>query len=118
MQLALDSKTNDLILAPGGGVERVDQGRFIVQLVQNKLKTILGEWLLDPSKGWLNKDSFEKHVDLFAIEMKTRKIILSVDGVKEITSMDLELTKDRVLLLSFAAKTIYGTIDLTVPWSN
>ena len=55
--------------------------------------------------------------DLFDIEMRARVIILGVDGVQEITSMELALVS-RVLTLTFVAKTTYGEISLTVPWSK
>ena len=116
MQLALDQTSNDLILKAGAGVERVSEGRFIVQLVRSKLQTQLGEWLLDPTKGWLNFDDYTRQPDLFDIENRARKIILGTDGVKEITAMELDLTQ-RVLTLTFSAETTYGVIDLTVPWT-
>ena len=116
MQLAL-TQNQDLILNPAGGVVRVTDGRYVVQLVQNRLNCILGEWLLDPRVGWLNQDDYEKGYDLFSIELRARAIILSTPNVKEITSLSTEVVK-RILYLTFTAKTTFGTIDLTVPWSK
>ena len=117
MQLALDEVDNDLILKAGGGVERVDSGRYTVQLVKNRLLTALGEWLLDPRIGWLSISDYEKNPDLFDIELRARQIILSTPDVKAIEEMNLEL-KDRKLFLTFQATTTFGLIDLTVPWGN
>ena len=115
MQLALDRSTNDLILDAGGGVVRVSDGRYLVQAVRSKLQTSLGEWLLDPTKGWLNLNDYEKNYDLFGIETRARTIILGTDGVQEITDMDLTVSQ-RKLTLTFTATSIYGKIDLTVSW--
>ncbi|MCK5017065.1 MAG: hypothetical protein KAS32_08330 [Candidatus Peribacteraceae bacterium] len=117
MQLALDPDTNDLILADGGGVERVTDGRYTVQLVKNRLNTILGEWLLDPRIGWLNTTDFEKNYDLFDIELRARTIITSTPNVKEVDSINLEVT-NRILYLTFTAKTTFGIVELTIPWGN
>lgn len=103
-------------LTTGNGLERVSDGRYIVQLVQSRLRTVLNEWLLDPNIGWLNNKDFEKHYDLFNIELRARSIITSTPNVKEILNMDLQVT-NRVLYLTFTAKTTFGTVDLTVPWS-
>ena len=116
IQLALHQSTNDLILKAGGGVERVTDGRYVVQSVRSKLQTQLGEWVLDPSKGWLNFDDFSKQYDLFNIETRARRIILGTTGVKEILEINTFLTK-RVLTLQFTATTEYGEINLSVPWS-
>lgn len=116
VQIALDEATNDIIKVEGGGIARVTDGRYTVQLVKNKLLTLLGEWVLDPSKGWLNFSDYKKNPDLFDIELRAREVILSVRGVQKIDTIGLELSK-RVLTLTFTATTIYGGIDLTIPWS-
>lgn len=116
IQMALDPATNDLIEVEGGGIARVSGGRYTVQLVRSKLLTSLGEWRLDPRKGWINFDDYVRNPDLFDIEMRVRAIILGTKGVQKIDSMNLSLEK-RVLTLKFTATTIYGGINLTVPWS-
>lgn len=115
-QMALGYETNDLIKVVGGGIARVDKGRFVVQLVKNKLLTTLGEWLLDPRKGWINLDDFRRNPDLFDIEIRVRNIILSVNGVQRIDTLNLDLS-NRKLNLTFTATTIYGGIELDIPWS-
>jgi len=116
IQIALDPATNDIVKLDSGGIARVKEGQYTVQLVKNRLKTQLGEWLLDPTVGWLNFDVFERNPDLFNIELKARQIILSTHGVQAIESLSTELVS-RTLLLSFVATTIYGGIEVTIPWS-
>ena len=113
--LALDKTTGDLILQDGGGVARVDDGRFVVQQVQSKLRTGLTEWILDPSIGWLSLSDFERGFDRFNIETRARKIILSTQGVLVVDSLSATY-EARKLTIQFTARTIYGEISLTVPW--
>lgn len=115
-QIALDAATNDIIKLEGGGIARVVDGRYTVQLVRSKLLTVLSEWRLDTRKGWVNLSYFKRSPDLFDIEMRARNIILSVKGVQKIDTLSISITK-RVLTLSFTATTIYGGINLTIPWS-
>ncbi len=115
MHLALDKTTGDLIKKAGGGVERVSEGRFIVQQVQSKLRTWLGEWALDPTLGWVNHEDFEKNYNQSDIERRAREIILETQGVISINSLTTTYSA-RKLTIQFTASTTYGTIDLTVPW--
>ena len=116
MYLALDRKTGDLILPASGGIERVTDGRFIVQQVQCKLRTLLGEWIPDKSIGWLALEDFEKDYNTFEIEKRARTIILETQGVLIINNLKSTYIQ-RKLLITFNATTVYGDIDLTVPWS-
>ena len=113
--LALDQTTGDLIKRDGGGVERVSDGRFVVQQVQSRLRTWLEEWPLDPKLGWLTITDFEKNYNAADIERRARVIILSTQGVLSIISLSSTYSQ-RVLTVQFKALTIYGEIDLTVPW--
>lgn len=113
--LALSETTGDMILPNGGGVSRVSEGRFVVQQVRSKLRTFLGEWALDASVGWLTYTDFEKNWQEFRIEDRARRIILGTDGVTSIDSLTSTYF-DRKLEITFTARTIYGTINLTVPW--
>jgi len=117
MQLALDNDTHDLILKDGGGVERVTDGRYVVQLVKSRLLTGFGEWLLNPSLGWIDLSDYKKNPDLFHIELKARQIILSTPNVNTIDEFTMVLSK-RILNISFKATTVFGVIDLTIPWGG
>lgn len=117
MQLALDKVTGDLIKPESGGVARTEEGRFVVQQVRSRLRTQLGEWVLDRSVGWLSVSDFEKGYDAFSIESRARAIILSTEGVLGITQLSTSYA-NRVFTLTFSAKTIYGVIDLTIPWGE
>lgn len=117
MHLALDKTTSDFIKMDGGGISRVTDGRFVVQQVQSKLRTWLGEWLLDRSVGWLSTEDFERSPDQYNIERRARQIILGTQGVLSIERLTSSYSK-RVLTLDFRAQTTYGAIDLTIPWSN
>lgn len=117
MHLALNKATNDLYKPEGGGVTRVRRGRFVVQQVQSKLKTLLSEWILDRSIGWVGLKDFKKGYKKYLLEDRARLIILNTQGVESIISLSSEYS-NRVLTLSFKAQTIYGEIDLTVPWDN
>ena len=116
MQLALDEKTNDLILKEGGGVDRVRDGRYSIQQVRSALQTTLGEYYPNLDVGWLHLSDFSKNPDLYGIENRARERILGTQGVSSILSIDLSRT-GRAYLLTFTAKTEYGDIDLSVPWS-
>tara|TARA_R110002096_G_scaffold279809_2_gene474024 strand:- start:587 stop:946 length:360 start_codon:yes stop_codon:yes gene_type:complete len=115
-QIALDTALHDIIKVDGGGIVRTIDGRYTTQLVKCKLLTLLGEWRLDTTKGWINYNDYKRNPDLFGIELKAREVILSCKGVQKIDSLTLELSK-RILTVSFQATTIYGGIDLTIPWS-
>lgn len=114
-QLALGKCTNDLIIDPAGGIFRVCDGRFVIQQVQSKLNTVLGEWVLDRRIGFINQEDFEKNFDLFSIESRMVEIILGTKGVLSVEDIDTSF-KNRVLTLNFKARTIYGLIDTEVPW--
>ena len=115
MQLALDSTTHDLMKPAGGGVSRVTEGRYTVQLVKCKLLTKLGEWALNTSLGWVAYDDYDRNYDLFDLELRATEIILSCVGVQSVDTINLSVN-DRILTISFTATTIYGEIDVTIPW--
>lgn len=116
MQLALDESNNDLIKLPSGGVARVDKGRYTIQLVRCKLQTMLGEWALDESLGFINlENDLTRNYNLFDLELRANTIILGCVGVKSVIDIKLVVVK-RKLTLTFSADTIYGIIDLTIEW--
>ena len=117
IQMALSRPSNDLILKAGGGIERVDEGRYVVQNVRSRLRTKLGEWLLDSTIGWINEEDLSHQYSVFDIEVRARQIIQSTAGVLTVLSISSSF-EDRILSISFTAETIYGFIDLEVPWTG
>lgn len=117
MHLALNKATGDLYKPEGGGVTRVDQGRFVVQQVQCKLRTIFREWILDRTVGFVGMDDFKRNYSIFELEDRAKKIILGTQGVEEIITFTSDYSQ-RILTLTFSARTIYGVINLTIPWDN
>ncbi len=113
--LAIDKGTHDIIFPEGGGVSRVDAGRFVVQQVKCKLLSWLGEWVLDPRVGWLAPEDFEKNYDAYDIEDRARQIMLNTDNVQSVNFIKLTY-KSRKLLMEAEMQTSYGVINLTVPW--
>ena len=117
MQLALDKATNDLYLEDGK-LKRVDKGRFVVQQVESKLKTLLGEWVLDRTVGYIDlEEDLIHNPDLFDLEFRLQEIVTKTKGVLSLDFIDLKIV-DRQLTIDFKAKTIYGEIDTTVPWTE
>jgi len=115
--LALDKATGDLIKKNGGGVTRVSEGRFVVQQIQSKLRTFLGEWVLDEKVGWLNFSDYEKGFNQGDIEKRAREIILSTQDVISIDTFE-SFYSNRKFTISFSASTTYGSVDLTIPWGD
>ena len=114
MQLALDRNNNDLIFN-SEGVDRIDKGRYTVQLVRNRLRVWVGEYKLNPTIGFLNEQDFIKDFKIYDIEAKAREIILTTKGVKDITKMSSTL-EGRRLSINFKARTAYGEIEDALDW--
>ncbi len=114
LQLALDSATDDLVKLEGGGYLRVKDRDYTIQSVRTRLRTNLGDWLLDLKYGWLSLEKdYVRNPDIYGIEVKARNIILQTQGVQGIVSLESRLEK-RTLYLTFTALTIYGNISLVI----
>jgi len=124
LYLALNRATHDIYrptaedIANGAtpGATRCDKGRYTVQQCKCRLLTALGEYLLDPRLGFLNREDFIKNYDQFGIEARARNIILSTYGVKSIITMR-SIVLNREMTIQFKANTIFGEIELEVPWT-
>ena len=117
MYIAIDKYTHDMFKVAGEGIQRVSDGRFVVQQAQCKLRTMFGEWVLDRSIGFLGLEDMGKQYDLFDIELRVIEIVSGIQGVKTVYDVTLDLTR-RTLLINFKAITTYGIIDTKVPWKN
>ena len=98
------------------GIVRVDRGRYTVQQCKCRLLTSLGEYELDPRLGFLNITDFRKNYDQVGIEGRARNIILGTQGVKSIIFIRSIVLK-REMNIAFRANTIFGEIELEVPWT-
>ena len=114
--LALNRATHDIYKPDTGGATRVDRGRYTVQQCKVRLLTSLGEYILDPRLGFLNIRDFRKNYDQVGIEGRARNIILSTYGVKSIIFIR-SIVLQREMNIAFRADTIFGEIELEVPWS-
>lgn len=117
MHLLLDKRTHDLLLSKEGGVCRGDKGRFVVQQVESKLRTLLGEWMLDTGVGYISREDLEKNYNEFELEARLIEIVIETQGVLSLDTIDFTYD-NRVLHIQFTATTIYGVIDTTKPWDD
>ena len=115
--LALDKTNHDLILKEGGGIERVSNGRQAVQEVKCKLQTILGEWVMDTNIGYLSLSDFEKGKDIYDLEDRARVIIVNTKYVNSVIEITAKYDRDRMLNINFKADTVFGYINVDVPWN-
>jgi hypothetical protein len=115
IQVALDSDGE--IITNEKGAVFVEEGRYTIQAVRSALLCTLGEYALDPKTGWMSRSDFAKRPDLFDIESRARSIILGVYGVSTVDDLTVSLGSNRQVTCEFTAKTIYGDISLSVPWS-
>jgi hypothetical protein len=105
---------NDIII--GRGASRVAGKEFTIQLVKNRLLTVLGEWKADTSLGlpWFS-DIMVKAPDLSLVEGLILDCIKRTKHVLDVTSIDLSLNeKTRTLTVTFTALTDWGLFDSTV----
>jgi hypothetical protein len=80
----LDPATGDYFRAPSGDFAQTDDtsGETTGQLVRIALKTLLGEWFLDTTRGLDYVGLiFVKNPDLAAVEASIKDLILSIPGV-------------------------------------
>lgn len=109
---ALDSN-NDLIIE-NGSFKIVDKGAEVVQHVRTRLLTYLNEWFLDRESGVpYFEQVFIKPVNLNNVESILKTTIIRTPGVSELTEFQMvyNIIPDRKIFISFAAETIYGTIN-------
>ena len=81
------------------------------QKIKNRLRLFRGEWFLDTRLGtpWY-KVVFVKNPDLDLIRRLFRKVILSVEGVSDVQTLDLQWDRAaRTLSYSFEAVADDGT---------
>jgi hypothetical protein len=117
--LKLDPTTGDLYQAPSGDLALTDDttGETTGQLVAINVKTLLGEWFLDTTKG-LDYFGlvFVKNPDLAAIETAIKDLLLGVRGVAGVLSYSQSFDRAaRKLTVSGALRDDYGA---TIPFQE
>ena len=112
--LQLDSN-NDIVI--GRGTSRIGGLDYTIQLVKNKLLTVLGEWKANTTLGlpWFS-DILVKAADLSLVEGLILTCIKNTPHVIDVVSIDLALNKDsRVLTVTFEAISDWGLFSASVP---
>jgi len=99
----IDALTNDVELVPETGqLRRVSGTQLVAQRIRIRLRTHLGEWPLDLTKGVNWRDQvFVKNPNLGKISADFQRIILEVPGVDRFVPTPIipggfELSLDRV----------------------
>jgi hypothetical protein len=112
--LKLDETTNDLVVENGNlvltsGVEAVRQH------LSCKLKTFLGEWFLDGSKGVpYYEDIFKKNFNPITVDGIFKEQILSTPGIIELLDFDMDIdVTTRSLTIIVKARSQEGIINFT-----
>ena len=113
--IALDKETHDLLIVKGDLLV-VENGDYILQNVKQALLLVFGEWFLARTRGVpYMQQIFKKGFDPAVVNNAYTRAILSVEGVKKVISLDLDLDgSSRELTASFEALTTYGVIRETI----
>ena len=104
----LDELFHDLVLVDGNLSPTGD----LAQRLDCLLRTVRGEWWVDPSIGvpWFD-EVLKKNPDLQVIRQLLVSIITTDPEVKSVTSMDVELDRvARTLNVSFEVQSTDGTV--------
>lgn len=87
-----------------------NQSEAIAQCVQTRLWSFMGDWFLDLEHGlpWL--EQMERAVNLAELEMRIKRAVLEIEGVKQITSYRTEFeANSRRFTVFIGYLDIYGT---------
>jgi len=109
---------NDIII--GRGTTRVAGLEYTIQLVKNKLLTVLGEWKANQTLGlpWFS-DIMVKAPDLSLVEGLILSCIKNTPHVLDVLSINLALDKNnRVLNVTFEALSDWGLFESNVAFGG
>lgn len=114
--LAIDLDSGELQL-DGGDLKGAYGVASIQQHVCMRLRTLLGEWFLDTSRGVpYFEQVLTKNPSNSVLAQVFREAILSTVGVSSLLQLDLSVdTRERTLMVSFKADTDLGEITGAVP---
>jgi hypothetical protein len=99
-----------------GATGRLTDADAVAQLVQTNLKLAWGEWFLNATTGvsWYdlgdgNQAIFGGHADQAFAEAELKRVILSTNGVSQLTAFKLTLDHEtRRATVSATIVTVYG----------
>jgi hypothetical protein len=110
--LKLDPVDGDLVV-DGGDLAQVKDAEAIVQACTLALSLFRGEWFLDEALGVPYYESvLVKNPNLAAIREIYRRKLLSVDGVDEVLSLNLDYNRStRKLLIAWRVSSAFGELS-------
>jgi hypothetical protein len=108
--LKIDPVTGGFVLA-GGVLQFVEDGDAVAQAVRCELKTFLGEYFLDPTRGvpyiQMGRD---KRTSPLVFGSVVRRIILAVPGMRSVDTMAFNYDPEtRELDVAWSGTTVYST---------
>lgn len=111
VDVALDAKKHDIVIKDGD-ILLIDNAERVAQQVKIMLLTWLGEWFLDTTHGVPYLEYIlVKSPDLQLIRSILLKKIESVDGVDDVSELELDYNRqERKLSVSYTASTSYGLV--------
>jgi len=110
--IALDIDTNDLVFTASGDLALATRLDAVRQRVALVLRTQRGEWFTDQRLGVdYRRAVFVKNPDLALIRGVIASAIRSVDEVRNVRSVSVDVGADRVAHITFEATTTQGIIN-------
>lgn len=111
----------DIRLQPDGdlAVDTFDLGIVsgadqVSQRLQTRLRSVLGEWYLDPSFGVpYFEEILVKNPDLSRVTAVLNDAVLADPEVLEITSYDVRYEEPRRLFYDFECMSVYGSVTVS-----
>lgn len=112
LDLALDAKKHDLIIADGDFIV-IDNAERVAQQIKIQLLTWLGEWFLDTTHGVPYLDYIlVKNPNLELIASIFREQIMKVDDVNYVNSLEIDYdAQTRTMTVDYEASTSYGIVS-------
>lgn len=112
LDLALDAKKHDLIIADGDFIV-IDNAERVAQQIKIQLLTWLGEWFLDTTHGVPYLDYIlVKNPNLELIASIFREQIMKVDDVDCVNSLEIDYdAQTRTMTVDYEVSTSYALVS-------
>lgn len=116
-----EDEVRDILLEPGranfamldGDLVLATGLESIAQDVDSSLRVVSGEWFEDEDEGVpYHEVIFQKRPNLALVRAALLARILGRAGVREVTSLELSLSSDRSLAVTFSATTDIGELNV------